>query len=45
MAKKRTPAQAVKKLMKAGKVKSRCCQSRPRCGKCPVLALKRLKAA
>ncbi|WP_253831255.1 hypothetical protein [Actinokineospora globicatena] len=43
--KNRTPAEAVRKLMKSGKVKKKCCQSKPRCGKCPVLALKRLKAA
>ncbi|WP_169514565.1 hypothetical protein [Actinokineospora enzanensis] len=46
MAKKdRTPAERVKKLMKKGKVKKKCCKSKPLCGKCPVLAFRRLKAA
>ncbi|EWC62766.1 hypothetical protein UO65_1888 [Actinokineospora spheciospongiae] len=40
-----TPADAVKKLMKAGKVKKKCCKSKSRCKKCPVLALKKAKAA
>ncbi|GLZ41185.1 hypothetical protein [Actinokineospora sp. NBRC 105648] len=42
---KRTPAEAVQRLMKKGKVKKKCCKSKPLCGKCPVLAFKRLKAA
>ncbi|WP_216217770.1 hypothetical protein [Amycolatopsis aidingensis] len=33
----------VRKKMKAGKVKKKCCQSKPRCKKCPVLALKKAK--
>ncbi|HEX2134257.1 MAG TPA: hypothetical protein VHH15_22155 [Actinophytocola sp.] len=40
----RTPAQTVHKLMKAGKVKKKCCRSESRCKRCPVLALKRAKA-
>ncbi|MCT2587487.1 hypothetical protein [Actinophytocola gossypii] len=40
----RTPAQTVRKLMKAGKVKKKCCRSSSRCKRCPVLALKRAKA-
>ncbi|GAB3871597.1 hypothetical protein ACFQ1S_20665 [Kibdelosporangium lantanae] len=40
-----TPAEYVKRLMKAGKVKKKCCRSASRCGKCPVLALKKAKAA
>ncbi|HEU5472092.1 MAG TPA: hypothetical protein VFV67_15675 [Actinophytocola sp.] len=40
---KGTPAQVVRKLMKAGKVKKKCCRSAERCKKCPVLALKRIK--
>jgi hypothetical protein len=40
----RTPAQTVRKLMKAGKVKKKCCRSESRCKRCPVLALKRAKA-
>ena len=39
------PSDAVKKLMKAGKVKKKCCRSDTRCKRCPVLALKRAKAA
>lgn len=41
---KGTPADVVRKLMKAGKVKKKCCKSVPRCKKCPVLALKRAKS-
>jgi hypothetical protein len=40
-----TPAAYVKRLMKAGKVKKKCCRSSSRCKKCPVLALKKAKAA
>ncbi len=40
----KTPAQTVRKLMKAGKVKKKCCRSSSRCKRCPVLALKRAKA-
>ncbi|MBP2320793.1 hypothetical protein JOF56_001178 [Kibdelosporangium banguiense] len=39
-----TPAEQVKKLMKAGKVKKKCCKSSDRCKKCPVLALRKIKA-
>ena len=38
------PKARVRKLMKAGKVKKKCCRSKPRCKKCPVLALKKAKA-
>jgi hypothetical protein len=38
------PRKVVRKLMKAGKVKKKCCRSKPRCKKCPVLALKKAKA-
>jgi hypothetical protein len=38
-----TPAETVKLWTKAGKVKKKCCQSKSRCGKCPVLALKKAK--
>jgi hypothetical protein len=41
----KTPAEIVKKLMKAGKVKKKCCRSSDRCKKCPVLALRKAKAA
>ena len=40
----RSPADKVKKLMKAGKVKKKCCRSTSRCKKCPVLALRKAKA-
>jgi hypothetical protein len=39
-----TPAEQIKKLMKAGKVKKKCCKSSDRCKKCPVLALRKIKA-
>ncbi|MPZ79479.1 MAG: hypothetical protein GEV28_03395 [Actinophytocola sp.] len=45
MGKHRTPAGKVAKWMKAGKVKKKCCRSSSRCKRCPVLALKRAKAA
>jgi hypothetical protein len=38
------PSEQVRKLMKAGKVKKKCCKSDDRCKRCPVLALKRAKA-
>ncbi|GAB3369290.1 hypothetical protein GCM10027360_40080 [Amycolatopsis echigonensis] len=38
------PRAVVRKLMKAGKVKKKCCRSKDRCKKCPVLALKKAKA-
>ena len=40
----KSPADKVRKLMKAGKVKKKCCRSSSRCKRCPVLALKRAKA-
>jgi hypothetical protein len=40
----KTPAERVRKLIKAGKVKKKCCRSSDRCKRCPVLALKRAKA-
>jgi hypothetical protein len=43
--KHKTPAQVVRKLIKAGKVKKKCCRSASRCKRCPVLALRRAKAA
>jgi hypothetical protein len=43
--KARTPADTVKRLMKKGKVKKKCCRSKPLCKKCPVLALKLAKQA
>lgn len=41
--KPKDPQKVVRKLMKAGKVKKKCCRSKPRCKKCPVLALKKAK--
>ncbi|WP_410660808.1 hypothetical protein [Amycolatopsis sp. lyj-112] len=38
------PHKLVRKWMKSGKVKKKCCRSKSRCGKCPVLALKKAKA-
>lgn len=40
----KSPADTVRKLMKKGKVKKKCCRSSSRCRRCPVLALKRAKA-
>lgn len=40
----KTPAETVRKLMKAGKVKKKCCRSESRCKRCPVRALKKAKA-
>ncbi|WP_169776593.1 hypothetical protein [Amycolatopsis jejuensis] len=37
------PRAVVRKLMKSGKVKKKCCRSKSRCKKCPVLALKKAK--
>ncbi|WP_197022423.1 hypothetical protein [Saccharomonospora piscinae] len=34
------PKSVVRALVKAGKVKKKCCKSKPRCKKCPVRALK-----
>jgi hypothetical protein len=38
------PRATVRRLMKAGKVKKKCCRSKSRCKKCPVLALKKARA-
>lgn len=35
------PKAVVRNLMKAGKVKKKCCRSKPRCDRCPVRALKK----
>ncbi|MFC4853196.1 hypothetical protein [Actinophytocola glycyrrhizae] len=43
MGKQKSPADYVRKWTKAGKVKKKCCRSKSRCKKCPVLALKRAK--
>ena len=46
MGKKRanTAAQThVRKLIKSGKLKKKCCKSKPRCKRCPVLALKKAR--
>lgn len=38
----RTDAQQrVRQLIKDGKLKKKCCQSKPRCKRCPVRALKK----
>ena len=44
MGKSKKPQDVVKKLMKSGKVKKKCCRSDSRCKRCPVLALRRAKA-
>lgn len=41
--KAKTPADRVKKLMKKGKVKKKCCRSKSMCKKCPVRALRKIK--
>ncbi len=40
----KTPADRVRKLIKAGKVKKKCCRSSSRCKRCPVLALKKARS-
>jgi hypothetical protein len=37
------PSDVVKKLIKKGKLKKKCCRSQPRCKRCPVRALKRVR--
>ncbi|WP_460401766.1 hypothetical protein [Actinophytocola sediminis] len=39
----KTPAATVRKLIKAGKVKKKCCRSSSRCKRCPVLALRKAR--
>lgn len=43
----RTPTQLaqarVRKLIKKGKLKKKCCKSKPRCKRCPVLAMQRTR--
>ncbi|WP_436493820.1 hypothetical protein [Actinokineospora sp. HUAS TT18] len=41
--KAKTPADLVKRLMKKGKVKKKCCRSKSACSKCPILAFKKAK--
>lgn len=43
MGKAKSPADYVRKWTKAGKVKKKCCRSKSRCGRCPVLALKKAR--
>ncbi|NKQ58001.1 hypothetical protein HFP15_34585 [Amycolatopsis sp. K13G38] len=38
------PKAVVRKLVKTGKVKKKCCRSKPRCKRCPVIALQKAKA-
>lgn len=40
----KSPQAQVRKLIKSGKVKKKCCKSKPRCKRCPVLALQKCKA-
>ncbi|OLR90084.1 hypothetical protein [Actinokineospora bangkokensis] len=39
-----SPAEAVRLLIGKGKVKKKCCRSKSRCKKCPLTALKQVKA-
>lgn len=41
---KGTPQAQVRSLIKAGKLKKKCCRSKSRCKKCPVLALRKAKS-
>lgn len=34
-----SPQETVHRLIKAGKLKRKCCKSKPRCKKCPARAL------
>lgn len=36
-----TPQELVRRWIKAGKVKKKCCRSKDRCKKCPIRALKK----
>lgn len=38
-----SPQDQVRRLIKKGKLKSKCCRSKPRCKKCPVTALEKAK--
>ncbi len=38
-----SPQEIVRLLIKAGKVKKKCCKSKKRCKKCPVRALKKAR--
>jgi hypothetical protein len=38
-----SPQELVRQLVLAGKVKKKCCRSKPRCKKCPVRALKKAR--
>ncbi len=40
-----SPQETVRRLMAAGKVKKKCCRSKPLCKRCPVRALKKAKDA
>lgn len=40
-----SPQDVVRKMIKAGKVKKKCCKSKPRCKRCPVVALQKCRAA
>ncbi|MGQ0844608.1 MAG: hypothetical protein ACT4QF_10770 [Sporichthyaceae bacterium] len=39
-----SPQERVRALLKAGKLKKKCCKSKKLCKKCPVRALKKFKA-
>lgn len=38
----KTTADIIRKMMKSGKVKKKCCRSKSRCKKCPVLAMRNI---
>lgn len=40
-----SPQEIVRALIKAGKVKKKCCRSKSRCKKCPIRALKKARKA
>lgn len=39
-----SPQEMVQQLVRAGKVKRKCCKSKPRCKKCPVRALEKARS-
>ncbi len=39
----RSPQEKVAAKIRAGKLKKKCCKSKPRCKKCPVRALKKAR--
>ncbi len=43
MSRDQSPQEIVRAKIKAGKVKKKCCKSKPLCKKCPIRALKKAR--